>query len=309
MKLINEISRFIGIPENTIEEWSHNLNYGRIYIPKKSGQGKRVISIPNNNLKIIQYSLSRFLFSNEDLFPVHKIAIAYRKGVRSPIKLAVQKHAQYPYSIKVDMKDFFPSIRFDDLYNIIRNIPIFSDVENVHLVERCCFLDSSFLAIGAPTSPVISNIVMYNIDCELHAYAKKKSAYLSRYADDIIFSSKQKEDCNDFKKYISHILYSTESPLLRLNYDKTRYMFKSSKRRILGLTITPEGKISVGREQKRLIRAMIHQYHNLEQGQRYYLAGYLNYLYDVDTDFIGRLILKYGASLIEKLKKYASLTL
>lgn len=303
MKLVDQISLFLGIPKATVDEWSQDITYKKISIPKKT-EGTRIIYVPNNNLKIIQYSIANFLFINEKYFPINRIAIAYRKGIQSPIKRSVQYHSKYPYTVKIDMKDFFPSIKFDDFYKSINKDTIFSDRENIEFIEKCCFVESSFLGIGAPSSPIISNIVMHKIDSNIFDYSSKKNAFITRYADDIMFSSNRKNDCIDFEKYIIDLLSKIDSPLLKINFKKTKYMSKSNRRQILGLIITPEGNISVGREKKRQVRAMIHQYDNLDDTGEYYLSGYLNYLCDVEIEFINKIMLKYGASLIQKIRKF-----
>ena len=105
--------------------------------------------------------------------PVHSSAAAYIRGVKTPLLVNAEKHSRYPYTLRIDFTDFFPSITPNDLIEIVRDTEKYKNItgEDEEYIANSLFVRSPSghvgLAIGAPSSPLISNIVMYRIDEEL----------------------------------------------------------------------------------------------------------------------------------------------
>jgi RNA-directed DNA polymerase len=74
------------------------------------------------------------------------------------------------------------------------------------------------------------------------------------------------------------------------------------KRRVTGIILGSDGRISVGRSIKWFIRHQIHQFHALSIEERTELAGYIAYAQSIDPDIINSLILKYGLDLVNKVR-------
>jgi retron-type reverse transcriptase len=159
------------------------------------------------------------------------------------------------------------------------------------------------LAIGAPASPIISNIVMYDIDNEIIKYTKQNEASYTRYSDDIIYSSGVKGECVKFATFLGTLLSQMQSPKLEINKEKTIFMSQGTRKTVTGLTICPDGRISLGRKKKRLVSAMVHRAmkKKLPAEGKSYLKGYLSFILSVEPDFYDRLILKYGGEIIKQL--------
>ena len=124
----------------------------------------------------------------------------------------------------------------------------------------------------------------------------------TRYADDIVFSSNEKGACKKFYQGLKKILKNTKSPNLKVNTIKTVFTSRGTKRVITGLHICPDGRVSIGRRNKRYIKKLIYDFkgNSLDSNQRKYLSGYLSFILDVEPDFYNRLALKYGAELVSK---------
>ena len=146
---------------------------------------------------------------------------------------------------------------------------------------------------------------MYELDKQLKSLAIviNKDAEITRYADDIVFSSNDKEASSKFLNGINELLENTESPKLKLNNDKTFYLSKANRRRITGLIITPDGKVSIGRDRKRMIKSLVNnfKYGQLEQEEIYRLQGYLNFVKDVEPEYYTRLVIKYTSEVVESI--------
>jgi len=239
---------------------------------------------------------------------VHDSAMAYRRALRSPLKANALMHAPFQFTVRVDFRDFFPSIVPEDCYplfeqNGVLNRPL--GILEREFIEHAAFVSAGGqrrLAVGAPSSPSLSNAVMYRLDQAFSGFAEGKDGVYTRYADDLIFSCNLASECGHFVTFVERMLDETASPNLSMNQSKTRYMSRGTRRPITGVIVTPEGGISLGRGRKRLLRSMVHRYvqyssweRELNKKQREHLAGLLAFVLDVEPDFYNRLALKYGA--------------
>jgi RNA-directed DNA polymerase len=162
------------------------LRYVVFPISKKSGQ-PRTISAPCTSIKIIQRKLSQVLYSvYEPKASVHGFVAA-----RSILTNA-QQHANKRFILNIDLKDFFHSIEFKRVRGIFVNPPYKLPQEVAIVLARIC-CHSGRLPQGAPTSPIISNMICARMDSELRKLAKECQCTYTRYADDITFSTTLKE--------------------------------------------------------------------------------------------------------------------
>ncbi|MHB0998775.1 MAG: retron St85 family RNA-directed DNA polymerase [Armatimonadota bacterium] len=300
--IIDQVSLYMGYkPEETLKLAKFApTTYKEYKIPKKTS-GERVIHQPSRETKALQYAIMDILFSQ---FPVHSSALAYEKNNGSPIRKNALLHSSYKYTIRIDFKDFFPSLKPLDLYAI----PSFSslslsDIE-FEFLSNVLFVGKNFnkygLAIGAPSSPMISNRIMYAIDECLTQYAIDNKAVYTRYADDIIYSSDKKKDSHKFLIHVIELIKTINKPQLTINENKTRFMSKGTRRVITGLFVTPDGLISIGRENKRYIRKLLFEYktNTISEKKLKYLQGYLAFIIDVEPLFYNQLAVKYGSTIV-----------
>jgi len=304
--IIKIVAEYIGCDEETILSLARRAGVSyKIYdIPKRTG-GKRRIFHPSRETKALQYALLSTVLKT---CKVHECATAYKRGVKSPTLRNAKEHSVFSYTIRIDFKDFFPSIKPDDLFEILKMNEL-SDEEKEFL-KKSLFLfykGAYILTIGAPTSPQISNAVMFKIDEQIKNIAiniDTKSKY-TRYADDIFFSTNKKGLCASFYSKVESLIENTALPDLKINKQKTVYLSKKNKRSITGLVVCPNGKISIGRDKKRQIKSLMNEYkwNTLTPKDRSVLKGYFAYIKDVEPDFINRIIHKYGSKLFDSLIK------
>lgn len=313
------------------------LQYKVYKIAKRNG-GTRTIAQPTPMLKELQ---RHKLMELESQFPVHECATAYVKNKNGILENAT-KHKNSKYFYKFDFKDFFPSIKANDFnkflkkkkFNLVERIDYLktffrfdkeSGRDNTSYIYRK-FKDSNFnrntneellalmteefeeefqLSIGAPSSPLISNILMYDFDVYAHRWAHDNNFAYSRFADDITFSSNKKNDIDLVKSQLLEILKRIEFPKLNLNDSKQTFCSFKGQVRITGLNITPDNKISIGRKRKKEIRAMIHHYklRKLSKEKIKKLQGWLSYCNAVEKGFVKSMRNKYSSELIDKIMK------
>lgn len=276
-------------------------------IAKRSG-GERTVCHPAHELKAVQqYFLSEVLKN----LPVHSAATAYVKG--SSIKRNASVHAASRVMLKLDFTDFFNSLKVANWEKYVAaHFPEWS-VEETNFSSRILFWGNGSytplcLAIGAPTSPLISNVLLFDFDAKLAAYAKRSNLLYTRYADDITISSREYLEKDEVISVVTKALASARYCRLKLNLEKTTLASNKYNRRVTGLIITPDGKVSLGRERKRLISAMVHrQWHRkLDRTDRPKLAGLIAFAQDVEPSFVLMLRRKYSSDLIDWLLKWGT---
>jgi RNA-directed DNA polymerase len=268
-------------------------------INKRTG-GKRQINHPSKKLKTIQYWLIYNVFKN---LPVHQAAMAYREN-RSIYDNA-KYHKDNRFFLKIDLKDFFPSIKFCDLLPIVEkwhnaselNWPLNNDAKE--LIRLCCFFKNDALAIGYPSSPIISNLVMYDFDVSVAALISEEryeNVLYTRYADDLVFSTNTKGACAELKNKLYKLIDECSSPKISVNKTKTKLSSSSGgSASVTGLRICKDGYITIHRKQKDHIRLLLSHYKKglLNDEECRSLTGHLTYCHHVAPLFYSSLSMKY----------------
>ena len=155
--------------------------YRTFYVPK--GKGKRKIYAPKVALKIIQKWLAvhfnRRWECPEDIF-------GFVPG-KSHIQ-AADRHLGATWVISVDIENFFPSVTRNRVEKSLQELGYHDLFSLEAITSLACYGDG--LAQGAPSSPVISNVVLSGLDLKLKSLARKRNCIFTRYADDIVFSGR-----------------------------------------------------------------------------------------------------------------------
>lgn len=274
-------------------------------IAKRAPGKKRTIAQPARELKPLQYWVMENLLSN---FPIHDAARAYRKG-RNIFDNAAP-HANHRYLCKVDFKNFFPSIKSEDLERFIHSQANATEWTDDDLDYLCKILfwckergKPLQLSIGAPSSPLVSNILLYRFDVEISKLCAELGVTYTRYADDLSFSTNRSRVLSKIVARIPKICSALQSPRLILNRSKTVHASKRSSRRVTGLVLTNDGQVSIGREKKRTVRSAFHHYVSglLNEKEIAQLAGMVAFVNSVEPGFLVRLSIKYGADKVTHL--------
>lgn len=270
-------------------------------IPKKSG-GLRTIAQPAKETKLIQRWLIDNVFCS---LPVHHCATAYKRG--ASIKANAGAHAQNAYISKFDFTNFFSSIKEADVaLHLAENLgEVLSRDEILWIARVSCVRSRSggalCLSVGAPSSPLLSNSVMYRFDTKLNQWCSERGLVYTRYADDLTFSSSIEGLSKDIEFAIRDILRDISYPKLSLNDRKTIHVSKKHQRRITGIIINNEGALSLGRDRKRMISALIHKFtlNQISTSDAFKLQGLLGFARDVEPAFVLSMRKKYGSSVID----------
>jgi len=280
---------------------SASYRYKTYFIPKRSGEFRQ-IDHPARELKLLQrWLLDRVLSS----IGIHRAAYAYRRGASIALHAAV--HAPNNFLLKVDFRNFFPSIRSDDVESALQRWK--HEVKGFRLSDqdikfiRQVVCRKGRLTIGAPTSPAISNIVMRNFDTHWSGLCDQMGIAYSRYADDICFSCNQAGVLQGLLTRLRDELSRAASPRLGLHDEKTVFTSRKRRRIVTGIVLTSDNKLSLGRPTKRRIRSLVHLSIHGELGpdKLAYLRGFLAYARSVEPSFISSLRRKFGDAPLDEL--------
>lgn len=283
--------------------------YTTFRIPKASG-GYRTINAPSERLKDRQRLIVNHLQNHCKILET-PWAYAYVKGLSAIDALRKHQENQSKWFLKLDIKDFFPSCTQTKVLDTLRHIfPICSWNEadklalDELLIEHCFFGDNPHLPQGAVTSPFLSNLVMVPHDWKIadilrnaqnHGLPKQKYVY-TRYADDIIISSKGQFDWHIMQRLIQEQL----TPEFILKAEKTRYGSSAGRNWNLGCMLNVDNNITIGHKQKeewkRKMMDIIIRFNNnapIPLAERQQLMGLLSYYRSIEPDYFNYLIRHY----------------
>src|SRR5207302_1692057 len=141
------------------------------------------ISAPTSSIKIIQKRLNQVLQAvYKPKAPVH--GFARDRGIVSN----ADRHINKKVILNIDLEDFFPTIHFGRVKGVLKAPPYSLPNEVAQTLGNiCCYKRA--LPQGAPTSPVVSNMVCVSLDSGLRHLAEEHACTYTRYADDITFST------------------------------------------------------------------------------------------------------------------------
>ncbi|MCE7727984.1 retron St85 family RNA-directed DNA polymerase [Vibrio campbellii] len=307
MNLFESLSAMLLMDEKELRSFALTAPYRyKVYtIAKRNSDDRRIIAHPSKELKFIQRLIINMLLPK---LPVHSAATAYIKG--KSIKDNAIPHASKKYLLKMDLKDFFPSIKPDLFFKECRHHKIEISETDKSLLEGFLFWKTRRsnqlkLSIGAPSSPFISNFILYRFDEEVSKLCRAEGVTYTRYADDLTFSTNKKDVLLSYQSKVRRIIGTLYNGNIKVNLKKTVLSSKGHNRHVTGITLSNDGSISLGREQKRKISAGIHHFslNLLEHEDVLKLGGKLAHASFIEPSFLEKMIKKYGQEAISRLMK------
>ncbi len=219
---------------------SINHCYNTFVIPKKSGE-ERIIHSPKFKLLTIQRIIA------DELIERHTPRICAHGFIKNrSIVSNAERHINKIFVFNIDLENFFGSIHFGRVKNLLKSHPFdYSDAAATILAHICCV--NNKLPQGAPTSPILSNMICWKLDKQLQQLAKEHKCTYSRYADDLTFSfncsrSKLPKALVDFDENnivspggkLAHIILSNG---FSINHKKVRLQDRSKRQEVTGITV------------------------------------------------------------------------
>lgn len=233
------------------------VRYKTFNISKKDGS-PRHINAPVDALKRIQRAINLVL---SVIFEAHPNATGFVKG-KSLLDNAKPHVGKY-YIYNIDLKDFFPSITYSRVKAVLQIQPFNLPDQLATLIANLC-CDEGRLPQGAPTSPILSNIICTRLDRKLKGLAKKNKASYTRYADDLTFSAYSNvfSEGKEFRTELEKII---DAQGFKINNNKIRLQGAGYRQVVTGIVVNC--KPNLERATIRNIRSMLDKWNKLGYGK------------------------------------------
>ena len=216
----------------------------------------RMISVPAPKLMQCQSWIVRNILKH-----VRPHANSYAYHPHSNPVFAARRHTEAVWLVKVDIHDFFHAINEHAVYRVFRSLG-YAGILSLELARICTMAadrpahaedpsvryvspaveyyqtpSAGILPQGAPTSPMLSNLVMQAIDDRLTDLAKRSDMRFTRYADDIVFSCTDKRSGSSVRLVRNQILKVLNKAGFRPNLRKTVIRGPGDRKVVLGMLV------------------------------------------------------------------------
>ena len=221
---------------------------------RKRHEGFRLIESPKPKLKYVQQKILRDILN---LIPPHDLAHGFCKD-RDVVSF-VRPHVNKTFCLRMDLKDFFPTVTGGRVFGIFRKAGYGLTVAS--LMARICTTQThqdvvelrrppgqtgshhaarlylpDHLPQGAPTSPALANLAAYKFDCRVDGFARSLGVSYSRYADDLLFSG-NRSFSNIAKRFSITIGAIAIEEGFEINFRKTRFQNSSQRQFATGVVL------------------------------------------------------------------------
>ena len=282
---LSSLERDLGISAKMLYAVSNNLgkHYRKVSLPKKSG-GYRNLSVPDEVLKAIQKRIAEVLLIHS---PTSRYAKAYRFG-SSTLRNA-KHHVGKQVVLKLDILHFFDSIRYSTVKDKVFPEEIYAEPLRILLTMLCYHKDA--LPQGAPSSPAITNIILYEFDEQLGQWCRDRAIAYTRYCDDMTFSGNF-----DPAEVIRYVRLELKKLGFLLNEQKTRIQRPGQQQTVTGIVVNE--KLSIPADYRRKLRQELYYCRKFgiqehlqkigleipEDTYRMQLLGKVNYVLQIHPD-------------------------
>ena len=241
-------------------------HYKRFEIPKNNGS-VRIISAPMYLLKQAQHwVLEHILYKQKIEEEAH--GFVPQKSILTNAEI----HIGQTLVINLDMKNFFPTVDYRRIKGMFVSMGYSEQIATV-LGLLCSEPESDIVEIdgttyyvqtgkrtlpqGAPTSPVITNIICRRLDRRMAGVVAKLGFRYSRYADDMTFSAEESEGQDKIGQLLWQVTQIVEEEGFQLHPDKLQIMRKGARREVTGIVVNE--KPNICRRKLKQFRAVLYQ--------------------------------------------------
>jgi RNA-directed DNA polymerase len=244
------------------------LHYHYRIFAKPSG-GLRLIEAPKERMKTLQRQILGGIL---DRIPAHRAVHGFVHG--RGIRTFAEPHVGKPAVLRMDLRDFFPSVRRARVQSLFRTLgypepvadllggivttrtprDVFRGVAHDDLDQLRRLYEQSHLPQGAPSSPALANGCCYRLDCRLAALARAAGAVYTRYADDLAFSGGD-GFLRGSTRFAAHVGAVVLEQGLAVNFRKTRVMRQGVRQHLAGLVVNE--RVNVPRAEFDRLKAIL----------------------------------------------------
>lgn len=258
----NQLADFLGIQRKTLTyvlfEARVDSFYSSFDIPKKDGTLRHIYA-PTKTLKVIQRKLTDALYEYQTLIRKENsinanVSHAFEKNKSIVSNAKIHKNKRFIFC--VDLKNFFDAFHFGRVLGYFQSNRYFKLPKEVAvtIAQIACYRGA--LPQGAPSSPIITNLICQTLDIHVLKIAKKYKLDYTRYADDLTFSTNKKDFLESKDNFFKDLKNEIQKSGFSINDDKNRCIYRDSRQIVTGLIVNR--KINVPRNFYKTTRAMLH---------------------------------------------------
>lgn len=236
--------------------------YRQFKIKKKSGGFRQITAPRNRSFMMLLQSVNEIL---KAMYTPSEHAMGFTEERSVVTNADVHKGKNYVFNI--DLKDFFPSVEQPRIWKRLQLAPFNFSKPIANVLAGLCSMrevrkdanGEDFFAYvlpqGAPTSPIITNMICDTLDRRLAGLAKRFGLHYTRYADDITFSSMHNVYAakGDFRKELDRII---KNQGFTINEAKTRLQKLGGRQEVTGIIVSE--KLNVSKKYVREIRSLLY---------------------------------------------------
>lgn len=236
--------------------------YRQFKIKKKSGGFRQITAPRNRSFMMLLQSVNEIL---KAMYTPSEHAMGFTED-RSVVTNA-DAHKGQNYVFNIDLKDFFPSVEQPRIWKRLQLAPFNFPKPIANVLAGLCSMrevrkdvnGEDFFAYvlpqGAPTSPIITNMICDTLDRRLAGLAKRFGLHYTRYADDITFSSMHNVYAAKgyFRKELDRII---KNQGFIINEAKTRLQKLGGRQEVTGIIVSE--KLNVSKKYVREIRSLLY---------------------------------------------------
>ena len=258
-----------------------------VYPKQKSSGGQRWICVPATQVRIVQNWIATHILSSPGAIAhLNNASSAYAKNCS--ILRNAEQHAGSRWMVKIDIHDFFESVSERQVYRVFRRLgyPALLSFEMARICTRVAppavdrfrkrdlkwrwnerkrgprpsvpynASQSGHLPQGAPTSPMLSNLISVKLDEQVTAIASELGGVYTRYADDLIvsFSHGSRATCQAALQRIRRVLGDHG---FVVNRKKTHILGPGARKTVTGLVVN-DTQPRLKRQTKNHIEVALH---------------------------------------------------
>ena len=268
---INHLASMMQLDPDTLKSMvvsSHSF-YHSFTIPKRKG-GTRQIDAPYPSMIRAQQWIYHEILSKIAISPSATGFVPHHS-----IKDNASVHLCQKCLLLLDVKDFFPSIKWHKVYAVFNHLGYPKNIAQ-YLASLCCL--NGHTPQGAVTSPALSNVIARRLDARITGLAKKYEVNYTRYADDMTFSGERIS-----KRFQSFVNKIVEEDGFNINQEKTRFIKGQHQKIVTGVSISAD-KLTVPKAKRREVRQHVYYI------KKYGLAEHQKRIGNNDPIFLERLI-------------------
>jgi RNA-directed DNA polymerase len=263
LRVFGDFDKILKLPRAEIQALAENPLYDDFQMPKRDGSF-RLIEAPKPNLKAIQRRIQMVL---QAVYWRYKSPAAYGFIINatddvSPrnIYTHAERHLGCKYLLNLDCEDFFHQFTTEKVMHVFLQAPFSMDEYCARLLAKLCTYKGR-LPMGAPTSPVITNLACLLFDRRMLQISDLNGWTYTRFADDCSFSTTNKPILPDEINFIKGLFLSEDLPI---NTEKEKYMQPGERMIITGLQID-SGEVALPDEFVRDLKHHLHRLRNVKE--------------------------------------------